>query len=164
MDSIGIMTFPGDVIIALATPILHEAATLIKRQRSGVFCLHENRLLAIELEDPTTRKRFWSLPGGAVETDETAATAAVRETLEETGYQVRLISEGFATQYEFRWDGILYDCTTHWFTAELASTAPEIVDDAAYLLGHKWLPWPKSKFLFANNPAYNRAFEQFSNI
>ena len=164
MDSIGIMIFTGDGIIALAAPILQEMATLIERQRSSVFCLHENQLLAIELEDPTTRKRFWSLPGGGVETDETAANAAVRETLEETGYQVRLTNEGFATRYEFRWDGVLYDCTTYWFTAELASTTPGIVDDAAYLLGNKWLPWPKSKFLFANNPAYNEAFEQFSNI
>ena len=137
---------------------------MIERKRSSVFCLHQNRLLAIELEDPTTRKRFWSLPGGGIETNETPAATAVREALEETGYRVRLTDEGFVTRYEFRWDGELYYCTTHWFNAELTSSEPALVNDAAYLLNNKWLPWPRSKLLFANNPAYNKAFEQFSNI
>ena len=129
-----------------------------------MFCLHNGRLLAIELEDPTTNKRFWSLPGGAVEPGETVAEAAIRETLEETGYQVRLTSEGFSTRYEFRWNGARYDCTSYWFTAELESDHQDVIDDADYLLQMKWLPWPKSSFLFANNPAYNEAFERIHQI
>ena len=136
---------------------------MIDRKRSSVFCLRQNRLLAIELEDPTTKKRFWSLPGGSIETDETPSSAAIRETLEETGYRVRLTNEGFVTRYEFRWDGELYNCTTHWFNAELASTEKALVNDADYLLNTKWLPWPKSKSLFDNNPAFNQAFEQLTN-
>ena len=135
---------------------------MVERRRSCVFCLHENRLLAIELEDPTTRKRFWSLPGGAIEAGETASEAAIRETFEETGYRVQLTSRGFPTSYHFRWNCQTYDCTTYWFTAELKPTLPAVVDDATYLLKRQWLPWPKSDFLFSNNPAFNEAFERLS--
>jgi ADP-ribose pyrophosphatase YjhB (NUDIX family) len=34
--------------------------------------------------------RIWALPGGGLEPDETWEQAAVRETLEETGYQVKI--------------------------------------------------------------------------
>lgn len=145
-------------------PASREYSTVVERQRSCVFCLHDSRLLAIQLEDPTTKKRFWSLPGGAIEAGETPAIAAVRETLEETGYQVTLTSDGFPTQYEFHWDGAIYDCTTHWFTAKLSSTEPVAVDDASYLLNSRWLPWPRSQCLFTNNPAFNEAFERFRSI
>ena len=137
---------------------------MIERERSGVFCFHQDHLLAIELEDPATKKRFWSLPGGEVEGHETAATAAIRETLEETGYQVRLTNDGFKTKYNFFWNGRLYACTTHWFSAELISTQPELVDDAPYLIRTKWLPWPRSESLFTNKPAFSAAFEKFANI
>ena len=36
--------------------------------------------------------RIWTLPGGRVERDETQEQAAVRETLEETGYQIAIES------------------------------------------------------------------------
>jgi ADP-ribose pyrophosphatase YjhB (NUDIX family) len=36
------------------------------------------------------RDGHWALPGGLVESDETAEEAAVRETLEETGFVVGL--------------------------------------------------------------------------
>ena len=137
---------------------------MIKRERSSVFCFRQKHLLAIELEDPTTKKRFWSLPGGGIKNYETAANAATRETLEETGYQVKLTSEGYTTSYYFRWDGKIYDCTTHWFSAEVTSTEPTPVQDDAYVLGCKWLPWPRSKFLFTSQPLYNAAFEKFSNL
>ena len=134
---------------------------MIERSRTGVFCFNDGKLLAIELEDPTTRKRFWSLPGGAIEKNETIADAAIRETLEETGYRVVLTSNPFPTRYKFRWNAKIYDCTTHWFSADLASSSVQVVDDADYLLRASWLPWPGSDGLFANNPAYNEAFERF---
>ena len=141
-----------------------KRAISIERERSAVFCFYENRLLAIELEDPSTKKRFWSLPGGGVESGESVAAAATRETLEETGFQVRLTSEAFTNKYNFRWNGEIFACTTHWFSVELISTEPVLVEDAPYLIQSMWLPWPRSKSLFTNKPAYRKAFQKFCNI
>ena len=75
--------------------------TPVPRRRTSVLCRRDNKLLMIELEDPTTRKRFWSLPGGMIEPGETPESCAIRETLEETGYSIRLTSEGITTGYLF---------------------------------------------------------------
>ena len=132
-----------------------------ERTRTGVICLQHNQLLTIELQDPVTRKRFWSVPGGAVETGETIAEAAVRETLEETGYQVELTSEGYATRYDFFWNTTRYDCTTWWYSAKLLSDEAALVDDADYLLQARWLDWPRCSPLFANRPAFAGVFSHF---
>ena len=70
-----------------------------------MLCVDQNKLLCVELRDPATRKRFWSLPGGEIETGESALHAAVRETREETGYDVVAdpASER-VTRYRFRWN------------------------------------------------------------
>lgn len=134
---------------------------MINRERTGVFCRRDGRILAIELEDPTTRKRFWSFPGGAIETGETPECAAVRETLEETGYRVALTSSAFLSTYEFRWDGEIYLCDTYWYEAELVTEAQDEVDDASYLLRSDWLPWPDARQLFVYNPALTEAVNHF---
>ena len=132
-----------------------------ERTRTGVLCLRGNQLLTIELQDPVTRKRFWSVPGGAVEPGETIAEAAVRETLEETGYQVELTSEGYATRYDFFWNATSYDCTTWWYSAKLSSDEATLVDDADYLLQARWLDWPRCRPLFTNRPAFAGVFRHF---
>ncbi len=134
---------------------------MLNRRRTGVFCQRDGKVLSIELEDPTTRKRFWSFPGGAIEEGETPEEAAVRETLEETGYAVRLTSDVFTNEYQFRWDGELYLCHTYWYEAELIEDEPRPVDDADYLLGARWLPWPGSRDLFIYNPALTDAVNHF---
>ncbi|MBT6583178.1 MAG: NUDIX hydrolase, partial [Gammaproteobacteria bacterium] len=74
----------------------------ISRERTCVLCLRGNHLLAIEMEDPMTTKRYWSFPGGGVEDKETPEDCAVRETLEESGYRVALTSDAFTNNYRFR--------------------------------------------------------------
>lgn len=52
----------------------------------GIAILHENQILLIQRAD----FEVWGLPGGEIDPGEIAAQAAVREALEETGYEVEL--------------------------------------------------------------------------
>ena len=124
-----------------------------KRLRSTVVCIQDDNFLAIELQDPTTKKRMWSLPGGQIEVNESPREAAIRETLEETGYSVELLPVPNAvSHYIFRWNAQIYECTTHWFAARLERTDKLVVDDASYLLGHCWLPIQRIDELFLLPP------------
>ena len=123
-----------------------------KRTRTSVVCINDDSILSIELADPTTAKRMWSLPGGAIEAGETPADAAVRETMEETGYEVTLTSTGILTHYLFRWNAIVYDCDCYWFTAIPTSRAPLPVDDADYLLSHRFIPALHLDLLLSYHP------------
>jgi len=61
---------------------------------------------------------FWSIPGGAVEKGETAPEAAVRETKEETGYDVKVVrllgidsTPTYPDGSERSWVLVLFECS-----------------------------------------------------
>lgn len=131
----------------------------ISRERTCSLCLRGNQLLAIEMEDPLTAKRYWSFPGGGVEENETPEDCAVRETLEESGYHVALTSNAFTNNYNFRWNGNTYACTTHWYVAELANEEKKQVYNEANILQSEWLAWPRCRQLFLFNPGIVEALD-----
>lgn len=114
------------------------------RLRASTVCVHDGKLLTVRLRDVVSGVERLFPPGGAVDAGETPAEAAVRETREETGYEVRLTGAERVFHYPFQWAGKWYDCTTHFFRAELVDPAAEPAeaerDDMHQ--GVVWVPLP----------------------
>jgi 8-oxo-dGTP pyrophosphatase MutT (NUDIX family) len=113
------------------------------RHRASAVCEEEGKILLVLLRDPVSGVEFWVPPGGKIEMGEVAADAAVRETLEETGYRV----EPFpglvvSSEYEFVWAGECYDSRTEFFLCRTTSKQPppDEVKDQDYVLRARWFP------------------------
>jgi 8-oxo-dGTP pyrophosphatase MutT (NUDIX family) len=121
--------------------ICKDLVKMKNRIRASLVCKHRDRILMVQLQDPMTKVARWFPPGGKVEESETPAQAAIRETIEETGYLVRISSDRkLIAEYPYEWNGELYECVTHCFLGELDEPyrEPGLVQDAAYNLGPKW--------------------------
>jgi 8-oxo-dGTP pyrophosphatase MutT (NUDIX family) len=114
----------------------------LERTRASVVCVHQGRLLCVKLRDPLTRVARLFPPGGAIEPGEAPLAAAVRETLEETGYRVVAnAARSSVARYPYVWNGVERAVTTHFFAATLADPQqpPETVRDADYNEATVWL-------------------------
>jgi tRNA(adenine34) deaminase len=133
------------------------------RIRASAVCVHRAQLLCVRMRDPQTRIARLFAPGGAIEPGETAAMAAAREALEETGYRVQIdrASEVVA-HYPYEWDGVLVQVTTHFFRGSLADpeAPPEPVTDASYHEGVIWLPLSDVQTQLGFHPAIFSAIAQ----
>ena len=137
---------------------------MISRYRSAALTIRNSFMLLVEHEDPHTKARFWSVPGGGIEKGESEEQAAVRETMEETGYHVSLIQESkIQTRYLFSWNNDIYNCHTTWFLAETKDTVGQPVNDESYLLGHSWLHINQRNDLFQNNDSILTAVNSLLN-
>lgn len=131
------------------------------RIRASAVCEAEGHLLVVRLRDPVTGFEALFPPGGGIEEGETPARAAERETLEETGLHVRANPDAALVEtYPFRWAGVDYAVTTHYFAASLEDAfALELpkVNDAAYNLGAQWLPVGEALEAMSVNPSIAQA-------
>ena len=126
------------------------------RLRASVVCQAEGHLLVVRLRDPATGLEALYPPGGGVEPGESPEETARRETLEETGLRVRVEpAVKVMERYPFRWGGVDYDVTTHYFAATLegAFEPPRRVVDAPYNLGASWVPVAEALVAMAIHPA-----------
>jgi 8-oxo-dGTP pyrophosphatase MutT (NUDIX family) len=120
------------------------------RLSSRLLVVHDRHLLLIRAYDPTDRSagEWYEIPGGGVETGEDTAAAAVRETVEETGYVVPVGCVGEACwhgEITYLWLG-----RRHWaeMVMHLARAAAPLVrratdwrsDEQVSFLEPCWLP------------------------
>ncbi len=97
----------------------------------------------VRLQDPKSQIIRLFPPGGKIEKGETPEAAAVRETKEETGYDIVVDTKTeFVARYPFVWDEQTFACTTHFFRGTLVNpqAKPSPVRDAPYNLGAEWIP------------------------
>ena len=94
----------------------------------GVVCLKGDEVLLIQRVTPP-RMGEWSLPGGRIEPGERAVDAALRELVEETGVEARIL--GLIDVV----DGIFPEAGRHYvlidYAAEWTGGEPVAGDDAA---------------------------------
>lgn len=54
----------------------------------GCFLEYENKILLLHRQEDTSQGNLWGIPGGKLEKFETPFNAAIRETYEETGFDI----------------------------------------------------------------------------
>lgn len=120
-----------------------------QRNRVSIVVIHKNKILGFHAEDPYSKKKYFFLPGGMIESGESADQAAQRETLEETGYLIDVINGvNIKRRYDFEWNGKTNDCATEFLAGKLISEKAISVDDASYHRGVDWLPISEVRTIF----------------
>jgi len=126
------------------------------RVRASAVCRHHDRLLTVRAIDPVSKQNYLFLPGGGVELNELHAAAAVRETLEETGYRITVVGRPLVLAYRFIWSGKPFDCLTSFFRGEFVDPEASPVatlDDDPSLHGIDWVPIDQIDEVFAYHDA-----------
>lgn len=87
----------------------------------------------------------WTFPKGHLEAGETADQAALREVLEETGWQCRLRGPFLDVHYSFKRDGRSIDKVVHWFRMDPEKRSGEWDPDE--VLDCRWVSLMEAKSL-----------------
>lgn len=99
---------------------------------------HEGRYLLVEERDKTSGRPVFNQPAGHLEQGETLQQAALRETLEETGWRVALCGVLGLALYTAPGNGVTYYRTT--FVARALEAVPGAVLDPDIIAVH-WLDY-----------------------
>ena len=120
----------------------------------------EGRYLLVEERDKVTGAMVFNQPAGHLEAGETLAEAALRETLEETGWQVELVGLVGLALYTAPGNNITYHRTT--FCGRALSRAANAVLDPDISQIH-WLDYGEiiSKAARMRSPLVIAAIEQY---
>jgi len=126
-----------------------------KRIRASVVVVHNDQILTFLAVDPSSKKEYLFLPGGSIEPSESPVETAIRETFEETGYQIKVdVQSAIDFDYTFHWNGEDFDCLTIFYRGYLTSPfqSPSSVKDADYNKGHRWIAVAEAAQVFSYSP------------
>lgn len=59
-----------------------------KIEAVGCFLEHDSKILLLHRQEHSSQGNLWGVPGGKLEKSETPIAAAIRETFEETGFDI----------------------------------------------------------------------------
>lgn len=122
----------GKIKKSIDKPLKTESDTGKWPPHITVACVieKEGKYLMVEERDKTSGKMVFNQPAGHVDPDESLEQAAVRETLEETGWNIELIGVLGVSMYKAPTNGVTYHRTTFLATAvrrvEAAILDPDI--------------------------------------
>jgi 8-oxo-dGTP pyrophosphatase MutT (NUDIX family) len=81
------------------------------------------------MQDLISHEIYWYPPGGRIEQDETPVETVKREVLEETGYDIQLITENhIITEYGSKWCNEIYWCMNYTFLGKLLIPKSDVLD------------------------------------
>lgn len=131
------------------------------RRRASVVVIEDGKILGFNGEDPKSGVMYFFLPGGMIDPGETASEAGVRETLEETGYEIELIPGiEVRERYDFAWNGSVVDCTTQFFLGKLVSKKARPVSDVDYHRGVDWISVTDAEKVFSYSAAISSSVQK----
>ncbi len=133
---------------------------MTSRVRTSAIVLQGEKILTFRAIDPVSGKEYFFLPGGKIESSETAPEAAVRETFEETGYKI-IIEESSCIdkEYIFNWAGEDFDCLTLFYRGYLKNSMRALVNDADYNKGVEWISLSEVRNIFSYSEAVLEAVQ-----
>lgn len=103
---------------------------------AGVLAFHRSRVVLVHEEYPTWGGRFWNVPSGRVEGDETPADGAARELAEETGLVVAADDLTLVSTVTTRYDGGEYLSWNH--AVDVAMSELRVDDPDGIIREARW--------------------------
>ena len=91
----------------------------IHKHSAGGLVIRDGAVLLIHWDEP---RNSYDFPKGSIEAGESPEVACVREVLEETGFDTKIIRYVGQTHYEYDWiDGTHHDKIVDYFLLEVMS-------------------------------------------
>ncbi|WP_062104342.1 NUDIX hydrolase [Bacillus niameyensis] len=103
---------------------------------SAGVCINENNELLMVLQGRREETKTWSIPSGGLEKHETFEECCIREIMEETGYEVRLIEKLFVKKGSYEEINLLFE--VHYFLTEVIGGNPVIQDPDQLIYDIDW--------------------------
>ncbi len=108
----------------------------------GCVIRHSGKYLLVQKKQEKAYG-LWNLPAGHVDKDEPLIEAAIRETKEETGYSVEILSEVGIYHHEAQ------AAVKHAYEAKIIGGKPIVINEEILQLG--WFTFPEIERLHSEN-------------